>query len=103
MQLSVKTKRSGPFAVEELVEQMPAVVEGALGGEGHLVPGPAGVGQRLPGEAVQGLVDGFGLGETGGGVVEVDHLRRLHGKRSLDWNPAISWSSRINGILCPVS
>ena len=49
------------------------VVEGALGGEGHLVPGAAGVGQRLAREAVQGLVDGLGLGEAGGGVVEVKH------------------------------
>ena len=60
------------FAVEELVEPVAAVVEGALGGEGHLVPGPAGVGEVVPGEAVERLVDGLGLGETGGGVVEVD-------------------------------
>ena len=61
------------LAVEELVEQMAAVVEGVFGGEGHLVAGPAGVGKVMPREAIEGLVDGFGFGETGGGVVEVDH------------------------------
>ena len=71
VQLSVKTNRSGLLAVEEAVEPVPAVVEGVLGGQGHLVPGPAGVGELRPGEAVEGLVDGLRLGETGGGVVEV--------------------------------
>ena len=46
----------------------------ALGGEGHLVPGPAGIGQLRPREAVEGLVDRFRLGETRGGIVEVDHF-----------------------------
>ena len=54
---------------------MPAVVEGMLGGQRHLVSGPAGIGEALPREAIEGLIDGFGLGETGGGVVEVDHWR----------------------------
>src|SRR5262249_49097804 len=60
---------------EELVEQVAGVVEGVLGGEGHLVAGAAGVGQALAREVVEGLVDGLGLGEAGGGVVEVDHGR----------------------------
>ena len=76
-----------PLAVEELVEQVPAVVEGALGGQRHLVAGAAGIGQVVPGEAVEGLVDALGLGEAGGGVVEVDHrvpLRKFAGRsRSL--------------------
>src|SRR5262249_43729772 len=60
------------LAAEELVEQVPAVVQGVLGGQGHLVAGPAGVGEALACEGVEGLVDGLGLGEAGGGVVEVD-------------------------------
>src|SRR5262249_33686614 len=64
----------------ELVEQVAGVVEGALGGQGHLVAGAAGVGEALPGEAVERLVDGLGLGEAGRGVVEVNH-RVLTGAR----------------------
>src|SRR5262249_2516285 len=60
-------------AVEELVEQVASVVEGTFGGQGHLVAGPAGVGQGAASKAVEGLVDGLGLGEAGGGIVEVDH------------------------------
>ena len=61
--------RPGP--VEELVEPVPAVVEDALGRDGHLVPGPAGVGKLRAAEAIQCRVDGFRLRKTGGGVVEV--------------------------------
>ena len=60
------------LAVKELVEPMPAVIEHALGGQGHLVPGPPRIGQVLAGKVVQGLVDRLGLGETRGCVVEVD-------------------------------
>ena len=40
-----------PLAVEELVEQVAAVVEGAFGGQGHLVAGAAGVGEVLRAKA----------------------------------------------------
>src|SRR5262249_13040032 len=61
----------GAAAVEEPVEPVAGVVEGVLGGQGHLVPGPAGVGQRVPGEVVEGGVYALGLRETGGRVIEV--------------------------------
>src|SRR5262249_24019472 len=63
----------GRRAAEELVEAVPRVVEDALGGQGHLVAGAAGGGQRRAGEAGQGLVNRLRLGKAGGGVVEVDH------------------------------
>ena len=60
-------------AVKELVEAMPAVVEGPLGGEGHLVArrGPDWPGSR--GQSVHGLVDRLRLRKTRRGVVEINH------------------------------
>ena len=69
----------GRFAVEELVEHVAGVVQGVLGRQGHLVAGAARVSEVLAGEAVKGLVNGFGLGETGGGVIEVDHRGSVRG------------------------
>ena len=63
----------GRLAAKELVEPMSRVVEHPLGRHGHPMPGPAGVGQAGSREAVEGLIDRLGLGEAGGGVVEVDH------------------------------
>ena len=54
VQLSVKTQPLGPLAVEELVEPVPAVVEGPLGRQGHPVPGPARVGQVRCGRSGRG-------------------------------------------------
>jgi len=36
-----------PFAVEKLIQEMPAIIEGALGGEGHFMPGPAGLAKSV--------------------------------------------------------
>jgi hypothetical protein len=69
-------------AVKELVEQMASFVERMLGGESHLVSSAAGIGETLAREAVEGLIDGFGLGKTRRGVVEVDH-RRLQTRRAV--------------------
>src|SRR5437764_15259212 len=63
----------GPFTVEKLVEQMTAVIEGALRGQGHFVTGSTWIGQARTGEPVKCLVDRFGLGKTGGSVIQVDH------------------------------
>ncbi len=62
-----------PFAVEELIEQVPAVIQSALGGKRHLVPGAPRIGEIVAGEVIQRLVHRFRLGKTGGGVVEIDH------------------------------
>ena len=59
--------------MKKLVEPMPAIIEHPLGGQGHLVSRPARIGQVLPGKAIHGLVDRLGLGETRGGVIEIDH------------------------------
>src|SRR5262245_9535 len=58
--------------VEEPVKPMSAVVEGMFRGEGHLVTGPARVGNARPPESVHGLVDGLRLRERRRGVVEVN-------------------------------
>src|SRR5262249_38236687 len=71
-----------PFAVEELIQEVPAIVEGAFGGEGHLVPRPAGIGQLAAGEAIQSLINRLRLREAGGGVVEVDHGVPLDSSRN---------------------
>src|SRR5262249_14369571 len=71
----------GLLAAEELVEQVAAVVQGALGGQRHLVACAAGVGQRLARELIQRAVDGLGLGEAGGGVGEVGHRVTRGGRR----------------------
>src|SRR5260370_21747495 len=62
-----------PVAVKELIEQMPAVVERALGRQSHLVPRPSRIGEIIPRKAIERLIDRLRLGETRGGVVEVDH------------------------------
>src|SRR5207248_6131558 len=63
------------LAVEQLVEQMAAVVQGMLGGQRHLVSGAAGIGEAPARESVESLVDGLRFGITGSGVVEVNHDR----------------------------
>jgi len=72
VQLSVKTKRSG-LDREQLFKRCRRY-RGCVGLEGHLVPARPD-GPRTAGEAVEGLIDGCGLGKTGCGVVEVDHWR----------------------------
>jgi hypothetical protein len=62
------------LAVKELVEQMTGIVESTFGSQCHLVPGSAWIGEVLASEAVEGLVDGFGLGETRRCIVEVSHV-----------------------------
>jgi hypothetical protein len=62
-----------PFAAEEAIEPVPRIVERVLGGQSHLVPGSARIGQRLPRELVERLIDRLGLGERSSCVVEVDH------------------------------
>ncbi len=61
------------LAPEELVEGVTRGVERLLGADGHTMPGSARIRQARSSEAVQGLVDRFGLREAGCGVVEVDH------------------------------
>ena len=85
------------LAMKELVEPMPAIVEGAFGGQGHLVPGPARIGEVVAGEVVQGLVDRLGLGETRGGVVEVDHDLAINSRTRIS---AIFSPSRTSGTVC---
>ena len=68
-------KSFGSLAMEKLIEEMPGIIQGALCRQGHLVPCPAWIGEILAGETVEGLVDRLGLGKTGSGVVEVDHLK----------------------------
>ena len=76
----------GALPLEELVEGVPAVVEDPLRGQGHPVARPTGVGQGRPGKLVERLIDGLGLGEAGGGIVEVDHGRAGPGLwRGLTW------------------
>ncbi len=90
----------GSFAVEELVEQMAGIVEGAFGSQCHLVPGSTRVGEVLAGEAVESLIDGFGLGETGGGVIEVNHVAQIaKGRSSFTGILASSRPSRTNGTV----
>src|SRR5579884_1512896 len=67
----------GTLAVEKLVQQMAAVIEGALGRQGHLMAGSTGIGQVGASETIEGLIDAFRFGEAGGGVIEVDHSRKL--------------------------
>src|SRR5262249_37764575 len=78
---------------EELVEQVAAVVEGALGGQGHLVSGAAGVGELRAREGVERPVDGLRLGEAGRGVVEVDHFKP---------NERMSGRPRFAAAQCPM-
>src|ERR1700678_3199003 len=63
----------GRGALEELVEHVTSRVKFPFGGDSHPVPCPARVRQAGAGEMVKGLIDGLGLGEAGGGVVEVNH------------------------------
>jgi len=73
------------FAAKELVERVSRIVQCSLGPDCHPVPGPARVRQAGSRETIEGLVDGFGLGEAGGGVVEVDH----------EWRPW--WAGSLGG------
>jgi hypothetical protein len=67
-------------AVEELVEPMTGIIQHAFRGEGHLVTSPAGIGERVPREAIESGVDALGLRETRGGVIEVDHLWNVYSR-----------------------
>src|SRR5262245_21482078 len=63
----------GGIAAKKLVEDMAAMVERSLGGDGHAMTPPARIGQAVAGEIVECPIDRLGLGKAGGGVVEVDH------------------------------
>jgi hypothetical protein len=63
----------GAGAAEELVERVPGCVECPLGGNRHPVPCPPRVRQGRARKTIEGLVHRLGLGEAGGGVIEVDH------------------------------
>jgi hypothetical protein len=65
----------GRGTTEELVEHVAGAVEHALGVDRHAMAGASGVRQMVPGELIEGHVNGFGLGETGCRVIEINHVR----------------------------
>jgi len=62
----------GLGAVEQAGDAFAGFVDDLTGFDGFLIRAAAGGGSYLMGIPVHGLMDGFGLGETGGGVIEID-------------------------------
>ena len=88
VQFIVRIQALGSLAAEELIQAMPALVEHSLDSRSHAVTRTPWIGQAGPGESIQRLIHRLWLGETRGGVVEVEcmvwsrgPLRGIHSLR----------------------